>query len=661
MSREAKRRRSNEGKPVAVCDTPQLPPTPPPSTDYQAVLLALSDEYVSAAYAISGSLAWTDQTDDQLEEYHGLISMGMACLDSILKNFRLMDARREARIRLRLATLLYDETENMMECEEVLSKGIQLCERSKLVDLKYAMHHLLVRVTAKTSPKAATKAVEKLTAEVEALHVVHWTYAFRFLRVSLSLQAGLSDVAVVLKSLQTLADLADRRRHTAVQIVAAMTEAMVHLRSGSPDAIELAQCSLASARTHQLRDEMNALPQVRALLDCLDLACAVMQFGPTQIEHKLQQMHANMDAAAKSAGWKSNGSFQVPLGLASGEHLTGDSGGVIQTQDGEAVLTFNWLMSTQLYSMGYLLSGLATMQKDPVNPKAVSYLAEGLKLCHVTPDPLTQSLAARKVRLGWQSSLSVTIRLQQAFAHCSRSEWSQASSILSNLDHELERSPDIIDSATKAMIVYLKAVCKHSQGDLEAALLLYSDKQLIFQTGIRDVGACRDLQALATLDRIVILRGATGKQEAELLLASIESYCLTHSNKALMSAYYIVKATSDTNESIIIKRKQHLQSAVQAAQMVKNQQLLCVILSCMTEMFFRGIVGEQAIKSATAARSLAYKTHNSLWIAVTHKMYGDTAELCGEHDKAASARQQAGQAICGLSPELKKRISGRVH
>lgn len=99
MSQPPKRRRSNDGSPRPVCDGP--------SVDYRAVLLALSDEYIHAAYTLESL-----DTDEQLEEYHKLIATGIGCLESVLKNYRHPDARMEARIRLRLASLLVEETEN---------------------------------------------------------------------------------------------------------------------------------------------------------------------------------------------------------------------------------------------------------------------------------------------------------------------------------------------------------------------------------------------------------------------------------------------------------------------------------------------------------------------------------------------------------------------
>ncbi|KAI6914454.1 hypothetical protein D0867_05224 [Hortaea werneckii] len=682
--REAKRRRSNEGKAVPVCVSPappnpsgmqqvnrpppassplteltssQLPPTPPPATDYHAILLALSDEYVSAAYSMSGSLASTNELTKQLEEYHNMMSLGMSCLESALKNYRQPDARREARIRLRLASLLYEETENSMECEEVLSKGIQLCERSKLLDLKYAMHHLLARLTAKSSPKAAIKTVERLILDTEALRLVPWTYAFRFLRVSLSLEADLVDYSAVAKNLQALSDTSDCHRHPGVKIVASTMEAMVHLQYGGSDRLDLAQRPLAAVRTHQLSDESKGLPQIQALADCLDLSCAIMQFNPDLIAQKLPQMQANMDAAAKSPGWSKNGSFTVTLGVVASANLDDDSGGVLRSsKTGEASLSFSWLTPSQLYALGYFLSGLATMQKDALDPKAVSFLTEGLKLCRASTSSLPQSVGASRAGAGWRRELSIAVQLQQASAHCGRAEWGAASPIIADVKQKMAEGTDSADTMIRTEIEYLTAVCSHGQGDIESALEHYSSSLLVFRPESKEVSALRDTQAIATLDRILILRSAHKEQEAETLLESIEPYCLNHNNKALVSAYYVVKATADSGNSAIIRRKQYLQSAVQAAQAVKNNPLLCVILSSMTEMFFRGIVGEQATKSSQAARSLAYKTQNKLWISVTNRMYADTLELCGEHDKAAPVRHAAEQAIATSSPGLKRRM-----
>lgn len=111
MGQPTKRRRSNEGQPVAVCQEP--------SVDYQAALLALSDEYIDAAYSLQDL-----DTDEELKQYHTLIATGIACLESVLNNYRHQDARKEARIRLRLASLLVEETENDTEVRSSLLRRL---------------------------------------------------------------------------------------------------------------------------------------------------------------------------------------------------------------------------------------------------------------------------------------------------------------------------------------------------------------------------------------------------------------------------------------------------------------------------------------------------------------------------------------------------------
>ncbi len=63
-----------------------------------------------------------------LHEYHKLIATGLRCLQVVLDNTKLAP-RLEARVRFRYASILCEETNNVMEAETALTKGITLCER----------------------------------------------------------------------------------------------------------------------------------------------------------------------------------------------------------------------------------------------------------------------------------------------------------------------------------------------------------------------------------------------------------------------------------------------------------------------------------------------------------------------------------------------------
>lgn len=63
-----------------------------------------------------------------VKEYHKLIATGLGCLEMAMQSNKAWP-RLEARIRLRYASVLVEETTNYMEAETALLKGIGLCER----------------------------------------------------------------------------------------------------------------------------------------------------------------------------------------------------------------------------------------------------------------------------------------------------------------------------------------------------------------------------------------------------------------------------------------------------------------------------------------------------------------------------------------------------
>lgn len=103
------------------------PARPGENAENGPLMMALAEEYIEAAHALAPTIT-SSMTAANLDEYHKLIAMGLALLESALKNTKLAP-RDEAKVRLRYAGVLYEETNNSMEAETALSKGISLCER----------------------------------------------------------------------------------------------------------------------------------------------------------------------------------------------------------------------------------------------------------------------------------------------------------------------------------------------------------------------------------------------------------------------------------------------------------------------------------------------------------------------------------------------------
>ena len=95
--------------------------------DPYTLLPALAEEYFAAAHGLG--LATAQRMDrDAVHKYQKLIATGLGCLEASLAGGKL-EPRLEAKIRLRYAGILLEDTDNVVEAETALSKGITLCEQ----------------------------------------------------------------------------------------------------------------------------------------------------------------------------------------------------------------------------------------------------------------------------------------------------------------------------------------------------------------------------------------------------------------------------------------------------------------------------------------------------------------------------------------------------
>ncbi|KAI4197681.1 MAG: hypothetical protein LQ350_005750, partial [Teloschistes chrysophthalmus] len=94
----------------------------------------------------------------------------------------------------------------------------------------------------------------------------------------------------------------------------------------------------------------------------------------------------------------------------------------------------------------------------------------------------------------------------------------------------------------------------------------------------------------------------------------------------------------------------YLQHALQSARSVSNNQLICIALTFMSYKFFKGVVGEQAEKSARASEFVARKVMDGLWQSVSSGLLADTLDMAGKGQEAESMRQ-VGREIARSLPE----------
>ncbi|KAJ6134230.1 hypothetical protein N7523_000552 [Penicillium sp. IBT 18751x] len=634
-------------------------PTKPP-VDYQVLLLSLADEYLNAAHSHGTTMALATRHGD-IEEYYKLVATGLGCLEAVLKNWRLQP-RKEALVRLRYARTLFEETENDLEAETALSKGIDLCERNRMLDLKYSMQHLLARMLYKTNPKASLKAVDGMIQDVEAYRHAAWEYAFRFLRVSLSLSSSShQDSVQALQHLHRISTMASRNGDKAVSAMAAIMEALAHLQHGTgSDAIEQAQRAVAAARSHQLNEELRDIPQLVTLIYMVDIFCSLLEYDINQATQKLSVMQAKVDETLSDPNWRSDGSFSVPLNGKSAGPSSIDTGDILQVHNGTLLLSFNWLPQHDLYALSYFLSSVTLSSKNSHDGrKAEKYLDEGLRMIQgefKAPQEIAESMVNATRRVEWRRSLYCSFLLQRVFLACSRTDWDLASQSLKKLRDVAQDIGHQLPSSIQCLMEYAAGTISQASGDLSAALATFQSPLLSLSPSISKTARndpCRDTCILAALNTVLIIRDPAHPSHSHLshVLATLESFCQASPSKYIQAAYYLVCAT--VNDSTV-QTKQYLQQALQSATAISNNQITCMTLTFMSWKYFRGVVGEQAEKSARAGRAMARRANDRLWASVTDEMLADTLERQGKSDEARDVRAEGQRLVMGLPPGLKR-------
>lgn len=309
--------------------------TPTSHFDTPAVLTCVADDCFQAAHSAVHDIA-TSLNKQRVDEYYKLIATGLGCLDAAL-NLNKLPPRAEANIRLRYATALSEETDNLMEAETALTKGIAVCEKNRFTDLKYCMQFQLLKVLFRRNRKAAFIEIDKNIGDAITYKAVDWVYAFRFLKASLHLQSSNPADAQALENLRSITGFASKRGDLAIAVLTSLLEGITHLKARKDDSIVRVQTCIAQASRYQL-DPSVQIPQVEVLILLLDLACTLQQKAPQVAMQKLKALQARMDELVQAHDWdKMLDQLHLPLKKQSnsGASVTSDTKTIIQSGDGE--------------------------------------------------------------------------------------------------------------------------------------------------------------------------------------------------------------------------------------------------------------------------------------------------------------------------------------
>ncbi|KAI9646602.1 hypothetical protein NHQ30_004597 [Ciborinia camelliae] len=633
----------------------QMAHTKPPIVplDYPLLMVSLAEEYFGAAHELAPAVA-VAMTEENVHEYHKLITVGLECLTIALKQLKL-PARMEAKVRLRIAGIIYEETNNYAEAETMLSQGIILCERNHYYDLKYVMQFLLARLMFEKNPKASMKTLDSHISDAQAYQHNSWVYVFRFLRASHALQSGTStDNHAAIQNLRGISNLANQQGDRSVYIVASLMEALAHLKSSGVDGIEHVQRAIAAARTYQL-DNKSKIPQLVGLTHILDVICSILRGDPTQMLSTLRAMQLVMDDLLKNPAWSTeNDTLAIPIdSVHKVQHLISeDTRNVLSARDdGRGQIVMSFLNKKDAYALTYLLSGIVLMHKNPLDQKAMKFLQEGLarlkgddsRVSKASSGLLSEIIAKQQ----WRGHILCYSHIYMAFCCAAVGDWARVKQSMTSMAAAAEKFEVPLSGRLGTLSFYLEGVYFQGTGDLKAALKVFQHE--MFQLPERNDSPSedqveRDIAILAALNVLLILQDENWQDPIEnfTLISKLEPYCVNHPTKDIQTAFSLIRATVRTSSSAMIhETKNHLSAALAKAKASHNTQFLCLVLNIMCSKFFNNCLGEQAEKSALAALKQANHSKNKLWVSVAQGLLAQFYDISGKRLEAQETFEEA--------------------
>ena len=629
----------------------RIPPRVTEALDYGLLLMTLADEYLEAARDVLPSSP----------EYYKLIATALGCLESVLSNFRLQPLK-EAHICLRYAQLLFDETDNNDEIESVLTKSIDLCERNRFIDLKYTMQALLAQALYRSRPKAAVKDLQSMIEDAEAYRHTAWEYNFRFLSASLSLSSSPSghDFHNATSQLEKICTVANNNGDYAMYAFGSVMQALVALQASNPDSIAVAQRTLANARQMQFNPDFAEQAQIHILMEFIDLNCSLQEGSLPPIEQKMKSMQEILYQRMDDLTWNDDGTIYLLVSRQSLHGVALQEGGTIIERNGKTYLPLRWLPKPTVEAIGFLLSATSVAHKNASDGgKAEKYLNEGLRLLRA---PTNIKLPANSiVQRAQNSTLKCCFLLEKTFLLCGKGDWTSASSTVEEIFATAKGMGSVLPAEIMCTAKYLEGAIHQGMGDLNTALRTFQSATFALSPPVLDTptkrqpgrsshnqkyqqdSTVRRICLLAAMNSILIVRQPSHPQHHLLqpLLATVETFITSTTNKAIHASYSLVLSTVDDSSTTILKTKQHLGTALSIARLNGNAQVTALALILMSDKFFKGVVGDQAMKCAKAASHQARRSGDPLWLSVAQGMEADCLEIIGKTEDASKIRAAA--------------------
>ena len=236
-----------------------------------------------------------------------------------------------------------------------------------------------------------------------------------------------------------------------------------------------------------------------------------------------------------------------------------------------------------------------------------------------------------------------------AFRSIFTTDWKSAKEALDGLQLVLGDLGRDAERTLTLLFIHLSAMYLQGTGKLSEAAKLYKDERLALPHTNSPLSnpedqVQRDIAIVAAMNSLLI---QTSNENCDIaantaLVDRLSQFCTTHTNVDIQTAYFIVRTVIKTDPPTSqIATKTYMRSALGGAKKRGNFHLVCITLNVMCVRFFSNIIGEQAFKSAMAAKEQSAKSGNKLWMSAATGSLAGTFEIEGKDEEARRTRTEA--------------------
>ncbi|KAK4169182.1 cohesin loading factor [Cladorrhinum sp. PSN259] len=634
-------RRPSSGHAVA-----KSPVTPGGSSHAETLplLLSVAEECLEKADAAARVAAKTMSRGD-IEEHHKLVATALGCFDVALKSNKLYP-RLEARIGLRYASVLAEETSNIMDAETTLTRALAVCEKHRFVDLEYCGQYILMKTLYQRSPKGAITTIDKYIEKCGDQKHVPWLYALRFLKVSFYFGLGAAAEQHSIDNLRRIAGVANQRKDYSVLVMAVLLEGFAHLRSMKEDWVTRVQICIAQVSKLQLENSAHT-PQTDVLHLLLDLACSLHQKSYQVSAQKLSALLQRLEELNDSSDWsEQTGEMLLPINRMPNtiQTVSKDTRAVVRLGDQYIdYLVLTALGKHEAWALAWVFHGIiAHYQSSTTTPaKSSSMWTDAVRILdQITPIPGALPEAVKHA--DWARELLCYSHVLIGLEAASLCDWAK---VKQSLDVIHASQPP--NSSLETLALYLEGVFYQGTGNLQKAIEIWKHQKFEVEAS----GAIKngshletELSILAALNRVWILQDNNSRDEAEIaeLIDLLRPICEDNPDVEIRTAYNLAMAAPNFHPPLALAQlKRHIQWSMQGAQTINNTQYLSMALNILRNKLFENVVGEQALKSAKAGATQARRSGNLLWMSVAEGMLAQSHEMQGQINEAIMTRRSA--------------------